>query len=321
MKPTFTHKNHLKFGWGDGVYNFNDKDQKFWFTPGQVEYIPTSFKDECFRAARLIGEAADKPILLGMSGGVDSEVAARSFLEMGVPFEAVCTNVIHNGTIANEHEMKNARSFIKKYNIKYHEVNIEFSKVVDRLKQIRATNDPSHPYYKVNVGYIFNVIMFEPFCHDYFCVRGGGDLILTTHRSYNQPEPIKYGLYLGMTPTTSSIALFEMAYRQSVNTTNFFSYTPEIWLAWLLDPDVRHWIKYEKALMGPHGWMNNHSMKSFVLYKIWPDMEIRSKFSGYENIPEFQELIYDDYYRNNAWPEKMSVSECTTILLKGNQSN
>ena len=319
MKPTFTHRNHLKFGWGDGVYNFNDKDQKFWLEAGQVEYIPTSFKDECLRTARLIGEAADKPILLGMSGGVDSEVTARSFLEMGVPFEAVYTNVIHNGIIANEHEVMYARSFIKKHNIKYHEVNIEFSKLVDRFKQIRATNDPAEPYYKVNIGYLFNVMMFEPFCHDYFCIRGGGDLVIKTHRSYNQSEPIKYGLYIGESPNTSSIAIFEMAHRKSVNAVNFFCYTPESWLAWLLDPDVRHWIKYEKALMGPNGWMNNYAMKSFVLYKIWPDIDIRPKFTGYENIPEFYELVVDDFYTNDDLQAKMTVDEFTNMLLKSKQ--
>ena len=318
MKPTFTHKNHLKFGWGDGVYNFNDKDQKFWTEPGQVEYIPTSFKDECLRAARLIGKAANKPILVGMSGGVDSEVTARSFLETGIQFEAVYANIIHNGVIANEHDVMYARSFIKKYNIKYHEVNIEFNDLVNKFKQIRETNNPAEPYYKVNISYLFNVMMFKTFCHEYFCVRGGGDLSIETHRRYNQEEPIQYGVYVGESPTTSTIAVYEMAYRESVNTANFFCYTPEAWLAWLLDPDVRYWIKYEKALMGPHGWMNHYALKAFVLYKIWPEMEIRPKLTGFENIPEFKELFFDEFYINTSLRNDMSVDEFTKLLLKGN---
>ena len=79
--------------------------------------IPTSFKDECLRAARLIGEAADKPILVLLSGGIDSEVAARCFLEAGVPFEVVTANIIYNGKIVNDNDTKYTTAFIKKFNL------------------------------------------------------------------------------------------------------------------------------------------------------------------------------------------------------------
>ena len=315
----FTHENHLKFGWGNGLYNFDDKDQQFWFTPGKVNYIPTSFKDECLRSARLIGEAADKPILLGLSGGVDSEVAARSFIEAGVPFEVVVANVIHDGTIVNARDTRFAKSFANKYNIKCHMIDIDFRATVDRLSKIRETNNPAEPYYKINISNLCNITMLEPFCNDYFCLKGSGDLVLNTYRKFNQPSPRKYGLYIGETTTVSESAVYEMSYRNSANIINFFCYTPEAWLAWLLDPDVRHWVRYEKAFMGEHSWMNNYAIKSFVLFKIWPDMEIRTKLTGYEYIAEYKELTANNFYVNDDTRLMIPIEEFTEQLLTGTQ--
>ena len=314
MTQFYTHKNHLQFGWGDGLYNFNNKNEKFWLEMGTVEYIPTSFRDECIRTARLIGEAADKPILLALSGGVDSEIAGRSFIEAGVPFEVVVNNVIHNGRIVNSHDTMYAMAFIKKYNIKSHIVDINFNELVAKFKQIRETNDPAEPYYKINISPLGILIMFESFYNDYYCVKGAGELFLSTYRKFDQSEPIEYGVYAGGN-MIQEISSYEMSYRESVNIVNFFCYTPETWLAWLLHPDVQHWLRYEKALMGRYTWMNNFSLKAFIVYKIWPDMEIRPKLTGFEYIPEFRRLFDDDFYINDVATTRIPIKELTNMLL------
>jgi hypothetical protein len=311
----FTHKNHLKFGWGDGVYNFDDKDQQLWIDFGQAEYIPTSFKDECLRTAKLIGEAADKPILLFLSGGVDSEVTARSFIEAGIPFEVATANIVHNGKIINEHDTMYATSFIKKFNLNVHTVNINFIELANRYKQIRETKNLSEPYYKVSMAFLNQIMMFEQFCENYFCITGNGDVVISPHRSYNQSDNIQYGLYAGRSFSCSALAAYELSSRKSINVARFFCYTPELLLAWVLDPDIQHWIKYEKALMGPHGWMNIHTIKSFVLYKIWPDMEVRPKLIGFENIPEYSELYVNDFYNDDKSYMKIPIDTLLTMLL------
>lgn len=314
--PQFTHNNHLKFGWGDGLYNFDDKNEKFWLEPGTVEYIPTSFKDECVRSAKLIGAAADKPILLGFSGGVDSEIAARSFIEADVPFEIVFKNVVYNGNIINSHDTMYAKSFIKKYNIKSHTIDLDFKKLVDRFTRIRESNNTAEPYYKTNISPLGVVTMFESFCNDYVCVKGAGELFLSTYRRFNEPEPVQYGIY-ATGNMAQEISSYEMSHRNSANIINFFCYTPETWLAWLLHPDVQHWIKYEKALMGPYTWMNNYSLKAFIVYKIWPDMEIRPKFNGFEYVPEYNELFNDTFYHDNTVLTKIPIEDLTNMLLRG----
>ena len=310
----FTHNNHLKFGWGDGLYNFNNKDQQVWMEFGRAEYIPTSFKDECLRAARLIGEAADKPILVLLSGGVDSEVTARCFLEAGVPFEVVTSNIIYNGKIVNDHETMYNTAFIEKFNLTAHSIDIDLiDDIVNRSKEISATNDPAEPYYRVSLVFLNILTVCERFCENYYCVTGSGNIVIDTYRKHKQTEDIQYGLYAGRSCTLAALSVYELAARKSVNLTRFFCYTPEMLLAWMLESDIQHWIKYEKALMGPHGWMNSNVVKSFTLYKIWPDMEIRSKLSGFERIPEFLELN-DSYYDDKSYM-KIPIDNFLDMLL------
>jgi hypothetical protein len=317
MPNTFTHNNHLKFGWGNGLYNFNDKDKQFWFKLGSSEYIPDCYKKECIRTAKLIGEAATTPILLGLSGGVDSEAVALSFLEAEVPFEVVTANIIFNGKTVNLHDTVYAVSFASKYNIKLHLVDIDFNELLENFNQIKNTAVPSEPYYKVFLSFFLHIKMFEDYCYDYYCVTGTGEPLLTPYRQYNSLEPFRYGLYAGRNFCTSSIVLYEMAYRKSVEATRFYSYTPEMMLAWLLDPDISHWIRYEKALMGPHGWMNGHAVKSFVFYKKWPDMEIRAKETGFEKITEYDDLRNQNwnYCFNDKSLQKSSVEDILSMLL------
>lgn len=310
----FTHNNHLKFGWGSGLYNFDDKNEQFWETVGPAEYIPVSYKEECLRAARLISEAATKPIMIFLSGGVDSEVVARSFIDIGVYFEVVTTNILYNGEIVNVHDTRYTSEFIKHHNLKSHTVDIEYKDVVDRLTKIRETQNSSTPYYKISVAYLCQIEMFEQFCQDYHCVigAGGGGRSLVRYRANGGPSD-KYGVYCD--DSSSNVAAFELSFRASADVTLFFWYTPEMLLAWLLDTDVSHWIKYEKALAGAHSRMNNHALKSFVFYKIWPDMEIREKLGGFEKISEFKELFYDSFYNDDKCFVQIDSKDLLEMLM------
>lgn len=311
----FTHNNHLKFGWGDGLYNFDNKDDQFWteFTP--AEYMPTSFKTECLRSARLIGEAANgKPVLVALSGGIDSEITVRCFLEVGVPVEVLTANIIHNGKVANAHETVYGDNFIKKFGIKSHVVNMDFHEtIVARANSIRATNNPATPYYRVRLPFLSQAMFFEPYCQDYYCVRGGGDVALTPYRYYRQPEPVQYGLYVPY--AGSFMAMYELASRQNAGCCQFFSYTSEILLAWMLDPVIQHWMKYERTLMAEHCWMNTHAVKPYIMYSLWPDMEIRPKLTGFERIPEFLELYMDPFYNDSKELVKIPAEDTFKALV------
>ena len=90
----YTHKNHFKFGY------WSDTGGPHWFLPpdgteeltwtvdfGFCEYKPTNFKDECYRAARLITDSTTEIPNIMFSGGNESEVVVRSFMDQEIPFK------------------------------------------------------------------------------------------------------------------------------------------------------------------------------------------------------------------------------------------
>lgn len=85
---------NLKYGYGGGWFN---PEQKTAETPmvcafERAERVPLNFRDECVRTARLISRQAQDlgriPVVL-LSGGLDSEVVIKAFLEADVDFRAI----------------------------------------------------------------------------------------------------------------------------------------------------------------------------------------------------------------------------------------
>ena len=91
------------------------------------------------------------------------------------------------------------------------------------------------------------------------------------------------GLYLE--EELVNVAALETARQTGTTVCNkFFMYTPELMLAWITDPSVSHWIKYENALNSKYTNMNYYGIKTYMMYKHWPDMQIRPKYSGLERM-------------------------------------
>lgn len=97
-KVQLTRGQHFLFGYvpaGAPPANFESlrkrqADSDEWFVQyGRAVRVPMSFRLECLEAAREIAaHAGPLPITVLFSGGMDSEVALRSFVEAGVPVRA-----------------------------------------------------------------------------------------------------------------------------------------------------------------------------------------------------------------------------------------
>lgn len=272
-----THNNHFQFGWGNGLFNFDDKSGEYWVRFGRAEYVPTSFRQECVRAARLIGGNAINPILVCFSGGVDSEVVVRSFQEAESQFEVLIMKLSYrDNSCVNYHDIKYAIQYVEQHNIPYKTITIDLE---DFLRSKMLSESMRYKAGKY-IGILLHNEMIKQFPMNH-CVLGGGDICLERHR-YNG-RPGLDGLYLE--EEIISVALMESAWRQGNNISNrFFMHTPELMLAWLLDHDIQHWIKYEVALASKFTNVNYFGMKSFAIYRNWPDMTVRPKYTGLENV-------------------------------------
>ena len=271
-----THNNHFQFGWGDGTFNFDNRVGQYWVKFGRSAYLPTSFREECVRAARLLGENATNPLLVCFSGGVDSEVVVRSFQEARVEFTVLIMEISYRGATVNYHDITYALDYVTEHGIPYRTVTIDLE---DFLK-----NKMLHEVVRYKAGKYIGILLHNEMIKQFpqhHCVLGGGDICLERHRYNGRPE--KSGLYLE--EEIISVALVESALAQGNNISNrFFMHTPELMLAWLLDSDIQHWIKYEAALASKFTNVNYFGMKAFAIYRHWPDMAIRPKYTGLESV-------------------------------------
>lgn len=283
MKGNFTHKDHFKCGWGQGTFNFDDKqDLPYWVQFGRCERKPLVFREECVNSAQLIGKLAEKPILLFLSGGVDSEIMARSFIEASIPFEAVIVRMFYNKQSCNEYDIVFALDFVKKYNIKYHIFEYNVNDFV-REKYIPY----AEKYQTWMPGSLIHVDYVREYCKDFLCVFGLGDIILYRPQLYGYPETEDM-LYL---QEPQSVTTIHSAIEEGETVVaKFLSYTPEMILSWLLSEDVRTFVKYEKAFPK----LSIYEFKPFLYFKYWPEMAPRPKYHGFEQINVFDKNRWNE---------------------------
>ena len=158
--------NCLQYGWGDKLYGKRETADKMWVKFKKCTQKPMSWREECIRAADMIYQSTDKNILVHFSGGIDSEIICRSFLENGHPFKAMIFRFENN---LNLHDIAYAVKFCKEYNIEYSIV--DFS-ILDFLKttyhNIELPNPVSNDWFQLwhtylhkfwfNMGYGYQIM-------------------------------------------------------------------------------------------------------------------------------------------------------------------
>lgn len=248
------------------------------------------FRKECINACRLIGETAEKPIAVCYSGGIDSEVIISSMVDAGVNCSALIVSLIHDGQIANSHDTDYAYSFVKKNNIPYVEHTLDF----DDYVRNRLLSDVEL-YQSPRPGILVHSDIVRTFCKDYLCILGGGDINMSRSRLNGYPD--KEGMFISEEQTSvSPIHAASLLGEKVVN--RFFMYTPELMYSWLINEDIKAFVKYERSFVG----INSYKMKPFVLHKLWPELEPRPKYTGYENIP-----LFDKNKWNSCDPALVSI--------------
>jgi hypothetical protein len=235
-----------------------------------------SFREECVNAAKLIGETAQKPILVFFSGGIDSEVVVRSMMEAGVPFEVLISNISYKDTTSmNSYDIAYALDFVKKYDIKYRIYECDFSNYL-KTKYVSDVQK----YITPRPGRTVIADIVQTFCKDYLCVMGDGEAALMRSRLNGFPDQEGMLIFDDVNEVAAIHAATDVGESAIFG---FFHYTPELLLSWLLHKDIQTLVKYERAFLD----ISYISIKPFIYHKFWPDMTPRPKYTGYEIIDKY----------------------------------
>jgi hypothetical protein len=120
LSQTYFFNSHFKSGF-DEFFSPSPENAHFhYITIGKLEQLPLAPIEEAKRAARLISEKLQDPVLC-LSGGLDSEAMAIAFLQEGIKFRGAIMNM-QNGL--NEYDIQAAKEFCKAHNVEFEEIHI-----------------------------------------------------------------------------------------------------------------------------------------------------------------------------------------------------
>lgn len=298
---------NFSYGYDEGKYNLRvSHESVFKCFYKEARYIPISFKDECIKVCEKISDysiSQNKLPMVLLSGGADSEVVVRSFLDAGRNFLAV-TNRFKNRL--NQHEIDYVIDFQKKYNF-----NLEFIDIdVEKWLLSEEASDMAYiskcivpemlPTMKL-MEYVYTFMGGIP-------VLGNGDLYVSKDIDfYTRIEHNRVTYVWNYIEFEYILAWMRYAVQKEIiGAINFFQYTPEIVLSMGLHSRMTNLFSQTNT-----GKQSSRSTKYLVYKDYWDDLVIRPKYHGGEkilNICDYLRKVKLIQYRDYSSKWKLPIN-------------
>lgn len=272
----FTHDNHLKYYIGNRLCGFRmDGLEPYRVTVGSVDpdrYRKGSYKEELLRTAQLIRADYGRDLVVMISGGTDSEIVLRNFLEIGYKPRCVMTRFKND---YNSHDVMSAIDLCNQLDVPLE--FIEFD-VIDFLYSGEAAEfGKSLQCTQITYLTIYHTIMKLG-----MPAVMGGEVLLRRN--------------IGTTPSSWYYCFRENEDASAMRFTNtygiplvneYFSYTPELLLHYLKRPEIKSLVttrlNYKLASV---------SSKNAILKTLLPELIERKKTHGFEQLIAFNFEAY-----------------------------
>lgn len=277
----YTQNNHFRFGFNGQLYSKKLSHHDSWWAeygPG-VKPAVGSFKQECLRAVDLIHNSTSETVCLLLSGGIDSEVMLRSFVEDGRSFSVL---IVQFDDELNAFDTKYALQACSELGVKPVVRNLNILKFLASREAFRLA-EVSQCHFP---GFVAQMKMSE--FSEGMPILGSGDCLLKKHL------PEGYIPYVDDYPKShwyleekeAAAGLFRYFMNSEIPAVpTFFQYTPELMLAYLQDPLVAKLVNDQFT----HQMDSNHIKLS--LYQKHFQLKERPKFTGYELMMPFVEQM------------------------------
>lgn len=232
-----------------------------------------SFYEEIINTVKFVRASTDRPIMVCLSGGIDSEIICRAFLKAGIDF-SVITAKHKNHT--NYFDIRYAKRFCAEFNIPIKIIELDTEEYFTKgIEQHIASG-----YRSVNIYRYFQLFMLETVEKLGGCaILGSGEQI---YHTVNNEICIKYDAGI----------LAPLEWCKNNNTNHFpifFQTTPEIIYSYQQHPLIK-WL-----LNDPTYFMRLDARysaeKTLVYHQCFPEMPHRTKFNGYELMGKFRDEI------------------------------
>lgn len=262
-----THNNHYKYYIDDVMFGTRtSKYQQFTTDVGTVDldyYNKNNYRNELLRVARLQYDEYGKDATLFVSGGTDSEIMARSFADQGL--RPKCVIIKFKGDY-NLTEVSEAVEVVTELSLPY-EI-IEFD-----VKDYYLSGAADDLAVNIQCELLPFLVFFEVSKKLNCASILGGELLVDKHYTFKQPV---WGI--------RNLETYEAAHVRFSEKYNipfiieWFSYTPELMLYYLENPDVKNLVST------PNRYWSITPIKNHILRKLVPNLRIKPKSTGYENL-------------------------------------
>lgn len=214
---------------------------------------------------QLYEEANGKPIWLMLSGGIDSEIIARTFLKLDIKFSCM---IVRFADELNNHDIEYAVEFVLKHEVPYHIYDMN---PIDFIQECRQSDSGTLIYRFMQIHWMKKIQNMGG-----YCVIGSGEQ--------------RYDQHLNITYLKSQFIPYRWVKENSIAACPYF---------FLHNSQVIHSYALEaKEYTGEVGALG-HNIKAHVYKKWWPDLILRPKYHGYEKIQNFRNLVESELAQKN----------------------
>lgn len=272
----FTHNNHLKYSIGGRAFGFRENSiEPYKLSVGSIDkdyYRKSNFKQELLRTADLIYKDLGKDLVIFLSGGTDSEIVLRNFLDIGV--KPRCATIKFKNDY-NLQDVGDAESLASELGIKLNIIDFDvkdflYSGQADEFgRQIQCTQLTYLMVYHCIMKFGLPAIM-------------GGEALITRNI---QKQPSEWYYTIRENEDASAMRFSNVFGIPLVN--EYFSYTPELLLYYLEDPGIKSLVSEEVNYK-----LSSVSSKNVILKRLVPEIRVRKKTHGFERLLAFNFEAY-----------------------------
>lgn len=272
----YTQNNHLYYTIGGRKFGHRMTPyEQFKVYAGKIDpavYKTSSWRNELVKTADSVYQEYGKDLVLFLSGGTDSEIVLRNFLEIGIKPRCVIIKFVNDYNLSDVYE---GIEIAKQLDVKLEVVDFDVKdfyqsgQALEFSKQIDCTQITYLMVYYHIMKLNSPAVM-------------GGEMLLSRHVS--QSGTFWYHCFRE-NEDASAMRFSEKFNIPIVN--EWFSYTPEMMLYYLENPDVQKLISDRFNYK-----LTSVSSKNMILSKLYPEIKLRKKTTGFEKLMGFNSNTY-----------------------------
>lgn len=243
-----------------------------------------SLRQETVLAVTALAQQFTKPILVGLSGGSDSQATCLSLIEAKIPYEVVILRLLGpRGGVRNQNDVDQAEAFVKQQGLTSHVISLDLRNWMhNHAYKLAKTHG------LCNARTLTQLFLVDRYKETHAFIMAGGDMLPVQNEAgalvaYFNPTPIQQYLIAN----------------KIQGCTKLFMYTPELVAAYVNHPIMHYFAQAQQVLY--KGWnatarpednwkLFSYFIKPMMYTDAWPELRTSHKFHGFEQAEDIMSM-------------------------------